>query len=414
MNFRGPRFADSGVRRVRDSRHSRGYAADRVRGRASHAGSRLTSAIPTDGDRHHTFLFAIDDDIVVDAAVNGNDARFINHSCDPNCDVVVEDKRLWIETIRDVEPGEELAYDYAFVLRGATHAGGEATLSVFLRCRELSRDDPGEEALTFGLRWWDNPTALKKDRWDLRDLRDRPRQPDCARSRQSLKSQRSVSKKQSNSGRATKLRRATAHQGEPPPPLLVATRCSRGPCPPSVRPDPARPSSIFLPGGTIETVVAARVRAPHFGRIVVCLRRAIAEREADVDRQHAARVVADSDRPTRCRRAATTVSMPDVEVRVLDEPFAQEPVEPLARGIFHRLEEVGRRRMLERPAARVFAERVVERLGSEDLVAQLCETDARSSRTRSRRGAAGRCDPARPRAARRHRARMYCSTCSRS
>jgi SET domain-containing protein len=86
-----------------------------------YAGERLTPAqaderYPDDGERHHTFLFAIDDDIVVDAAVNGNEARFLNHSCDPNCDVIVEDKRLWIETIREVEPGEELVYDYAFIL----------------------------------------------------------------------------------------------------------------------------------------------------------------------------------------------------------------------------------------------------------------------------------------------------------
>ena len=86
-----------------------------------YAGERLTPAeadarYPEDGDRHHTFLFAIDDEIVVDAAVDGNDARFLNHSCDPNCDVVIEDQRLWIETIRDVEVGEELVYDYAYVL----------------------------------------------------------------------------------------------------------------------------------------------------------------------------------------------------------------------------------------------------------------------------------------------------------
>ena len=68
-----------------------------------------------DGVGHHTYLFAIDDDIVIDASVDGNDARFINHSCDPNCDAIVEDGRIWIETIRDVAPGEELAYDYAFV-----------------------------------------------------------------------------------------------------------------------------------------------------------------------------------------------------------------------------------------------------------------------------------------------------------
>ena len=69
-----------------------------------------------EGGRHHTYLFAVDDDVVIDAAVNGNDARFINHSCDPNCDAVIDGGRIWIETIRDVEPGEELAYDYAYVL----------------------------------------------------------------------------------------------------------------------------------------------------------------------------------------------------------------------------------------------------------------------------------------------------------
>jgi len=66
--------------------------------------------------RHHTFLFAIDDDVVIDAAVGGNEARWINHSCDPNCDAVVENKRIWIDAIRDIEPGEELTYDYAYEL----------------------------------------------------------------------------------------------------------------------------------------------------------------------------------------------------------------------------------------------------------------------------------------------------------
>lgn len=66
--------------------------------------------------RHHTFLFTLNRKTVVDAAVDGNEARFINHSCDPNCDAIVEDGRIWIETIRDVQPGEELAYDYAYEL----------------------------------------------------------------------------------------------------------------------------------------------------------------------------------------------------------------------------------------------------------------------------------------------------------
>ena len=91
-----------------------------------YAGERLTpegaeACYPdVPGERHHTYLFAIDDDerneVVVDAAVNGNDARFINHSCAPNCDAVIDGGRIWIETIRDIAVGEELAYDYAYVL----------------------------------------------------------------------------------------------------------------------------------------------------------------------------------------------------------------------------------------------------------------------------------------------------------
>lgn len=89
-----------------------------------YAGERLTPAqaesrYPETDDRmprHHTFLFAIDDEVVVDAAVNGNEARFLNHSCAPNCDAVIDDNRIWIETVHDIEPGEELVYDYAYIL----------------------------------------------------------------------------------------------------------------------------------------------------------------------------------------------------------------------------------------------------------------------------------------------------------
>jgi SET domain-containing protein len=88
------------------------YAGARISPAEAHA--RYPDSTP--GMTHHTELFAIDDDIVIDASVDGNEARFINHSCDPNCDAVVEDGCIWIETIRDVAPGEELAYDYAFVL----------------------------------------------------------------------------------------------------------------------------------------------------------------------------------------------------------------------------------------------------------------------------------------------------------
>jgi SET domain-containing protein len=64
--------------------------------------------------RHHTFLFTLDDDTCVDGGVDGNESRFINHSCDPNCEAVIEDRRIWIEAIRTIQPGEELLYDYQY------------------------------------------------------------------------------------------------------------------------------------------------------------------------------------------------------------------------------------------------------------------------------------------------------------
>jgi hypothetical protein len=63
-------------------------------------------------DDNHTFLFTIDKRTVIDAGVGGNESRLINHSCDPNCEVFLVDGRPFIEALRDVAPGEELAYDY--------------------------------------------------------------------------------------------------------------------------------------------------------------------------------------------------------------------------------------------------------------------------------------------------------------
>ena len=63
-------------------------------------------------DDGHTFLFIASRRTVIDAGVNGNDARFINHSCNPNCETVIENGRVFIEAIRRIKPGEELGYDY--------------------------------------------------------------------------------------------------------------------------------------------------------------------------------------------------------------------------------------------------------------------------------------------------------------
>lgn len=72
----------------------------------------------------HTFLFTLNDDYVLDANHNGNDARWINHSCNPNCEAVIEENakgkrhkdKIYIEATRRIEAGEELTYNYGIVL----------------------------------------------------------------------------------------------------------------------------------------------------------------------------------------------------------------------------------------------------------------------------------------------------------
>ena len=77
-----------------------------------------------DVESGHTFLFTLNDDWVIDASYEGNDARWINHSCSPNCEAVLEEAdgddrtkdRVFIEAIRDIKPGQELSYNYGITL----------------------------------------------------------------------------------------------------------------------------------------------------------------------------------------------------------------------------------------------------------------------------------------------------------
>ena len=65
-----------------------------------------------DAEDAHTFLFIVDARTVIDAGIGGNEARFVNHACEPNCESVIEARRVFIEAVRSIEPGEELTYDY--------------------------------------------------------------------------------------------------------------------------------------------------------------------------------------------------------------------------------------------------------------------------------------------------------------
>ena len=70
-------------------------------------------------DPAHTFLFELEDGRVIDARVRGNAARWINHSCAPNCITFEDDNgRVFIEARRAIKPGEELSYDYRLIVDG--------------------------------------------------------------------------------------------------------------------------------------------------------------------------------------------------------------------------------------------------------------------------------------------------------
>lgn len=97
------------------------FATRRIRKGAriiEYVGERIT---PAEADSRYAddpsgrplvLLFTVDSRTVIDAGVNGNEARYINHSCEPNCEAVTQRRRIWIYALREIQPGEELTYDY--------------------------------------------------------------------------------------------------------------------------------------------------------------------------------------------------------------------------------------------------------------------------------------------------------------
>ncbi len=65
---------------------------------------------------NHTFYFTLDYELVIDGNDAGNRARWINHSCEPNCESEIRGQRVFILALRDIEAGEELNFDYGLVL----------------------------------------------------------------------------------------------------------------------------------------------------------------------------------------------------------------------------------------------------------------------------------------------------------
>lgn len=81
---------------------------------AAYAGERITHAeavrrfTGTSGKR----ISQLDADYYIDGSVGGNDTKYINHSCEPNADVMVIDRFMFVFALREILPGEEITADY--------------------------------------------------------------------------------------------------------------------------------------------------------------------------------------------------------------------------------------------------------------------------------------------------------------
>ena len=65
---------------------------------------------------NNEYIFCLDDEHDVDGSVEWNLARFLNHSCAPNCEAYFEDGQIWFYAIRDIQAGEELTFNYGYDL----------------------------------------------------------------------------------------------------------------------------------------------------------------------------------------------------------------------------------------------------------------------------------------------------------
>jgi SET domain-containing protein len=63
-------------------------------------------------NRKRLYIFSLSDNWAVDGAVGGSGAEFINHSCDPNMEARLVRGHIYLTSLRRIEPGEEITYDY--------------------------------------------------------------------------------------------------------------------------------------------------------------------------------------------------------------------------------------------------------------------------------------------------------------
>jgi uncharacterized protein len=67
-------------------------------------------------EQNNEYIFALDDEHDLDGNVGWNPARFLNHSCEPNCEARLEGGCIWVVAIREIRAGEELTFNYGYDL----------------------------------------------------------------------------------------------------------------------------------------------------------------------------------------------------------------------------------------------------------------------------------------------------------
>ena len=101
--------------------HGMGGYARRAIGKGTriieYVGKRISKAESnTQCEGDNVYIFTLDDEFDLDGNVEWNPARFINHSCAPNCEAEWDEDRLWIVALRDIESEEELSFNYGYDL----------------------------------------------------------------------------------------------------------------------------------------------------------------------------------------------------------------------------------------------------------------------------------------------------------
>ena len=70
------------------------------------------------------YIFEFNDRYNIDGKTLKNKARYINHSCDPNCNILITQRTIWIVAKRDIQEGEELSYNSGFTAKQSRCQGG--------------------------------------------------------------------------------------------------------------------------------------------------------------------------------------------------------------------------------------------------------------------------------------------------